>query len=98
MNYQDPTNAQRAEWGLAGLKGFTAATGEVLDECSIVDLIADLMHHEHQNGDHEDNSPEAIVEAFRSYVETAAVHFTAEVDEEKEGEGVVVVVVVLQLD
>ena len=41
---QDTTNADRAEWALAALTGFVAATRVDTPRDAIADLIANLLH------------------------------------------------------
>lgn len=77
----EPTNLDRTEWAEGALRQFLNDMGEPSDrellEDDVVDLIADLFHFARLNkGKYFIASPQQLFER-------AAMHFEAEVDEEK---------------
>lgn len=75
MAFSEPTNEDRANWARAALEVFSQKTGldmAVELDCSIGDLLANMMHLCKQEG-----------LDFDALLETGRMHFEAETDEEE---------------
>jgi hypothetical protein len=72
----EPTNATRAARAKAALEAYAAVYGEVLDEDTITDLLADLHHYLRASGD---KNP---LDTMEDCLRTAVTNFDAEVREE----------------
>ena len=73
---KEPTNADRAARARAALEAHAAVYGEILDDDSITDFLADLHHYLRAGGD---QNP---VDTVEDHLRTAVMNFNAEVAEE----------------
>lgn len=73
----EPTNATRAARAKASLAAYAAVYGEVLDDDTITDLLADLHHYLRAEGD------KTPIDTIEDHLRTAVNNFDEEVREEQ---------------